>query len=293
MPSSHLFCFGLGYSGLTLARRLLALGWQVSGTCRTTQKAKSLAIEGIKTFVFDGEEKMRAAPSAFDGVTHLLNSAPPSDALDPVLRHHQEDLENLSANLQWSGYLSTVGVYGDCGGDWVDETSPVNPISQGSLRRVDAEKQWLAFGKKNGVVPHIFRLPGIYGPHGRNQIARLKAGRCHRIVKQGQVFNRIHVEDIATALLASIERPNAGRIYNVSDDEPAPADEVISYAASLLGIEPPPKIKFEDADLSAFARHFYAECKRVKNDRLKNELGVTLQYPTYRQGHDAIFKRQD
>lgn len=288
MTQPHLFCFGLGYSGLTLARNLLAEGWQVSGTCRTSEKAEKLAAEGINTYTFGGERAIRNISSVLKGVTHILNSTPPDAALDPVLKHHRADLEAISNNLHWAGYLSTIGVYGDCGGDWIDETRPASPISAGSQQRLDAEIQWLDFGQRSSVATHIFRLPGIYGPDGRSQIDALKAGRAHRVIKEGQVFNRIHVEDLVQTLMASIQKPNNGRIYNVSDDEPSPAHDVVTFAASLLAMDPPPKISFSDANLSPFATHFYTECKQVKNTRIKNELGVILKYPTYREGLSAI-----
>jgi nucleoside-diphosphate-sugar epimerase len=288
MTKPHLFCFGLGYSGLTLAHKLLADGWLVSGTCRTKDKADRLIREGIGAFVFTGEQAMRDISSALDGVTHVLNSAPPDTALDPVLRYHRADLEAIANNLHWAGYLSTIGVYGDCGGEWIDETRPATPLSAGSQQRLDAEMQWLDFGKRSEVPTHIFRLPGIYGPNGRSSLDALKAGRAHRILKDGQVFNRIHVEDLAQTLMASIQRPNGGRIYNVSDDEPSPAQDVTTFAASLLAMDPPPEVKFEDAALPPFAADFYAECKRIKNERIKSELGITLKYPTYREGLSAI-----
>lgn len=292
MTKPHLFCFGLGYSGLTLAQKLLNQGWQVSGSCRTPEKAERLKAEGINAVVFDGERAMKDVLSVLDGVTHLLNSAPPDAALDPVLRLHGADFQPIADHLHWAGYLSTIGVYGNCDGEWIDESTPANPISTGSQQRLDAEQQWLEFGKKNDVQTHIFRLPGIYGPQGRSQIDALKAGRAHRIIKDGQVFNRIHVEDLATVLTASIQRPQGGRIYNVSDDEPSPAQDVVTFGASLLGLTPPPEVKIADANLPPFAAQFYAECKRVRNSRIKDELNITLKYPTYREGLTACCKTE-
>jgi nucleoside-diphosphate-sugar epimerase len=284
----HLFCFGLGYSALVIARRLLADGWRVSGTCRGANKAEALRSEGIAAHLLDDDQPIADFVAAFDGVTHLMSSAPPANGHDPVLALHRDDLAARVAGLQWIGYLSTVGVYGDHQGGWIDETCPPKPLSKSSKQRVVAENEWLEFGREVGVPTHLFRLPGIYGPGERNQLSTLRAGRAKRIVKPGQVFNRIHVDDIASTVLASIARPQGSEIYNVCDDEPAPADQVVAYAAELLGVEPPPAIDFETADLSPFARHFYAECKRVRNDRIKQELGVELRYPTYREGLRAI-----
>ena len=203
-----------------------------------------------------------------------------------MLRHFRDDLAALP-ELAWIGYLSTVGVYGDCQGQWVDETAPARPTSERSLRRVRAENAWLAFGSESGRRVEIFRLAGIYGP-GRNVIDNLKAGTARRIVKAGQVFNRIHVEDIAGVLAAAIDGRGVHNIYNVSDDEPAPPQDVIACAAELLGLPVPPDIPFEQAGLTGMAGSFWAENKRVSNARIKNALGVTLAYPTYREGLRAI-----
>jgi nucleoside-diphosphate-sugar epimerase len=228
------------------------------------------------------------------GVTHLLSSIPPDASGDPAIHRHSdawgEALEQ--GPVRWIGYLSTIGVYGDQQGRWVDEECPVSPISKASERRVLAERQWLDLGRKHGVPAHVFRLPGIYGPNGRSQFDALRAGRARRIVKPGQVFNRIHVDDLARVVIASMQRPGGSPVYNVTDNEPAPAQEVVAYAAQLLGVDAPPEIAFDDAGLSSFAAHFYAECKRVRNDRIKQELGVELQYPTYRQGLAAILAEE-
>jgi len=287
MTQLHLFCFGLGYSAQALARRLLNAGWQVSGTCRSPDKAEALQRLGITTHLFNDEQRLTDVPAALDGVTHLLSSVPPSAEGDPAITAHGEDLDNLDGGLRWIGYLSTIGVYGDRQGGWVDEYSAPAPTSERSRYRVTAEEQWLALGRRLAVPAHVFRLPGIYGP-GRSQIDALKAGHARRIIKPGQVFNRIHVDDLATVLLASMAAPEGAPIYNISDDEPAPADQVVTYAAELLGVEPPPEVAIKDAGLSPFAAGFYAECKRVRNDLIKRELEVTLRYPTYREGLAAI-----
>jgi nucleoside-diphosphate-sugar epimerase len=189
--------------------------------------------------------------------------------------------------LGWLGYLSTVAVYGDYGGGWVDETTPPRDPGTRGQQRLDAEQAWLAFGERGGRRVDIFRLPGIYGP-GRSAIDQLRSGTARRIRKAGQVFNRVHVDDIAAALEAAMAAPSAHNVYNITDDEPAPADEVMAYAATLLGVEPPPLVRFEDADLSPMALSFYAQSKRVSNRRMKESLGVRLAYPTYREGLEAI-----
>jgi nucleoside-diphosphate-sugar epimerase len=288
MSAHYLFVFGLGYSATHLAKRLLNQGWRIGGTCRSEEKAADLARLGIEAHVFDGTTPCANMGNTLNGVTHLLSSIPPDDAGDPALGHHSVDIENNSKALEWIGYLSTIGVYGDQGCRWIDESCPPQPISRSSIRRVAAEQQWLQLGDHLGIPAKLFRLPGIYGP-GRNQLEALRHGRARRIVKPGQVFNRIHVDDIASAVIASLRKGTAGpAIYTITDDEPAPADEVITFAASLMGIEPPPAIAFDDAQLSPFAAHFYAECKRVRNDLMKRELGIALHYPTYREGLSAI-----
>jgi nucleoside-diphosphate-sugar epimerase len=218
-----------------------------------------------------------------------LLSAPPDAAGDPVLASHANDL--AAARPSWLGYLSTTGVYGDRAGEWVDEQTPPAPQSERAMRRLAAEQAWLAWGRAHEMPVHIFRLAGIYGP-GRNQLESLREGTARRIVKPGQVFSRIHVEDIANVLEASIAKPNAGAIYNVCDDEPAPPHEVIEYAAKLLNTTPPPLERFEDAarSMSEMALSFYADSKRVRNERIKTELGVALGYPTYREGLMALLK---
>ena len=268
----HLFCFGLGFSATTLAQRLKARGWTVTGTSRAG---------GDGTIAFDGTAPL--PPPCFKGVTHLLISVPPGEAGDPVLKCHAEDLRQLVPALEWAGYLSTTGVYGDRHGEWVDETSPLQPSTKRGERRLAAETGWL----KLGLPLHIFRLAGIYGP-GRNQLVSILDGTARRIVKPGQIFSRIHVEDIAGVLDASIAKPQPGRAYNVCDDEPCPPQDVVAFAAHLLKRPPPPEIAFDDAELSPMAKSFYAESKRVSNTRIKAELGYRLTYPSYRDGLAAL-----
>ena len=224
--------------------------------------------------------------SLLAGTTHLLVSIPPDIEGDMVLRHFRDDIAALP-DLAWVGYLSTVGVYGDRQGQWVDETAPARPTSERSLRRVLAEQAWLTFGAESGRRVEVFRLAGIYGP-GRSVIDNLRAGTARRIVKPGQVFNRIHVDDIARVLAAAIDTPAGHTLYNVADDEPAPPQDVVAYAAELLGIDPPPEIPIAQAGLTGMSASFWAESKRISNARIKSALGVTLAYPTYREGLRAI-----
>lgn len=276
----RLFCFGLGFTAGVLAEALRADGWEVRGTSRSDAGTDALERRGLRAWTYDGSAPLPAA--ALEGTTHVLVSAPPDDKGDPVLRHHAEDLMRLP-DLAWVGYLSTTGVYGDRGGDWVDETAPVAPDVPRSMRRAQAERGWLRLANEAGTPVSLFRLAGIYGP-GRSAIDSLRQGKARRIVKPGQVFCRIHVEDIVATLRASMAAPAVGGIYNVCDDEPAPPQDVIAEAAHLLGVEPPPEVPFEDADLSPMARSFYADNRRVRNDRIKTDLGVALRYPTYREG---------
>lgn len=283
---SHLFCFGLGYVAANLGRALLAEGWSAGGTARDETAARKLRAQGFDTVIFTGRAPSPAVLPALARATHVLLSVPPEAQGDPVLRHHHAEVARL-AHMPWIGYLSTVGVYGGQDGEWVDEATPPNPASERGHARLAAERAWLEMGTAAGAAVHIFRLAGIYGP-GRSAIDSLSAGTARRIVKPGQVFNRVHVDDIATVLRASMARPEPGAVYNVADDEPAPPQDVVAYAAQLLGVEPPPEVAFEDAQLSPMARGFYAANQRVANRRLKDALGVSLAYPTYRQGLAAI-----
>lgn len=278
-----LFCFGLGYSAARLASRLTGReGASVAGT-----RTRVTGAEGpIALATFRGDSRSEAVAQLLAGATHVLVSIPPDLEGCPALRCFGADLAALPS-LKWIGYLSTIGVYGDHGGAWIDEDTPATPISQRSMQRLRAEQGWAAFGARTGVQVQSFRLPGIYGP-GRSVIDTLKAGTAKRVVKPGQVFNRIHVDDIASALLAAMDMPSRYGIFNLTDDEPCPADEVVAYGAELLGIAPPPAVPFDAQRLGPMAASFYAECKRVRNTRMTSALGVRLAYPTYRQGLQAI-----
>lgn len=275
---SRLFCFGLGYSAAALVARTREQGWAVGGTARSGDKVGALHVAGTPAWPFDGTAPMVDASRVLAGVTHVLVSAAPGAEGDPVLRHHLDDLRRLPG-LAWVGYLSTTGVYGDHGGAWVDETTPLQPLSPRARARAAAEAAWLA----SGLPVHVFRLAGIYGP-GRSVLDDLRAGQGRRIDRPGHLFSRIHVDDIAAVLQASIRRPNPGAIYNVCDEEPAESAAVTAFAAGLLGIEPPPLVPLDRANLSPMALSFWADHKRVRNDRIKTELGVRFAYPTYREG---------
>jgi nucleoside-diphosphate-sugar epimerase len=284
----RLFCFGLGYTALALARRLMAEGWSIAGTTRAADKQSRLLAEGIRAELFDRERPLRDPPAALAGTTHLLTSIGPDEAGDPVLDRHLVDLQQCAA-LQWVGYLGTTGVYGDRGGAWVDEGAAVAPTMPRTRRRAAAENRWL----ESGLPVHVFRLAGLYGPGaGRNALEAVRAGTARRIVKPGQVFGRVHVDDVVQVLRASIARPNPGAIYNVADDEPAPPQDVIAFACALLGVEPPPEVPYEDAELSPMAQSFYADNRRVCNARIKRELGVRLRYPSYREGLRAVLEQE-
>lgn len=286
MTPSTLFCFGLGYSAMRLATALKHQGWTISGTCRTPEQAETLRHGGIDVHVFDGEigaddERLLQALAA---APYVLASVPPGRDGDPVLRGFGAGLAKRP-DLVWVGYLSTTGVYGDTGGAWVDETAPIGANVPRSRDRAQAERGWLALHGQAAVPVHLFRLAGIYGP-GRSPLERIRAGRARRIVKPGHRFSRIHVDDIAAVLMASMAKPNPGAIYNVCDDEPEEPGVVTEFGCRLLGVEPPAPMSFAEAakGMSPMGLSFWQDNRRVRNDRIKSELGVTLSFPTYREG---------
>ena len=281
MPGAarKLVCLGFGYVAQALARAVADDFAGIVGTTRQAERARTLSAEGFVALPFD-------RPDIVDGATHILISAPPEASSDPVLAAFGDRIAALPG-IEWIGYLSTTGVYGDRRGGWASEDDAPRPGSARSERRLAAERGWLAFGETRGGPVQIFRLAGIYGP-GRSALDRLRAGSARRIAKPGQVFSRIHVEDAAQALKASIAQPAAGRVYNIADDEPASQAEIVAFAAGLLGIAPPPEEPLEAAALSPLARSFYAESRRVRNDRMKRELGVVLRYPTFREGLTSL-----
>lgn len=276
-----LVIFGLGYTAGFVARAAMAQGWEVVGTVRSAEKAGRLSQEGIHTLVFGGFAVSRPLSAAVAEADAVLISVQPDEEGDPVLRTLAGELA-AAPNLRWIGYLSTIGVYGDHGGAWIDETAECRPTSARSKLRLEIDKAWLDFGERSGKPVQIFRLSGIYGP-GRSAISKLRAGTANRLIKPGQVFNRIHVDDIAGILLASLEKPRPGAVYNVTDDEPAPPQDVVTYAAELTGLPLPPETPFDPAKLSPMAASFYGENKRVSNALVKRELGYGFRYPTYRE----------
>lgn len=272
--------FGMGYTA-----RALVEAWPDDWprdfvvTTRSREKAEALKCEGFAARVFPGDDLGAEVAQA----THILATAGPAEGHDPVLAELRDSFAETAPHLDWVGYLSTTGVYGDHDGGWVDENTPLTPSTARGRARLGAEEEWQALHRDHGLPLHVFRLAGIYGP-GRGPFEKVRNGTARRIVKPGQVFSRIHVEDIARVLIASMRRPNPGAVYNVCDDDPAPPQDVIAHAAELLGLPVPPEVPFEEAELSPMARSFYAESKRVRNDRIKSELGVRLRYPDYRAG---------
>ena len=288
----RLIVFGFGYTGRRVARRLVQRGWHVTGTRTSDAGVSELPDHGVRGVVFDGTRPSGELREALSHATHVLSTIAPTDAGDPVLRHHRRDLER-APDLRWTGYLSTTGVYGDRGGGPVDESSELRPGTDRCRRRVQAEAAWRAVAQAHGsLLLQIFRLSGIYGPR-RSVLDRLRDGSARRVVGWELVCNRIHVEDIVGAVLAGVDNGGPTGVFNVSDDEPAPPADVVEYGAELLGLEPPEAVRLDDAGLSPAGRSFYEENKRVSNDRLKTVLGYRLRYPTYREGLTAIESQEE
>ena len=280
------FIFGAGYSGKAFAAARTDRSVRIAGTTRSAEKFGELRAAGIEPFAFDGESLTGDVAAQLAGTTHLIVSIAPGEAGDRVLDVARDAIAGAMPDLAWIGYLSTVGVYGDHAGGWVDEESECRPVSRRSVMRVAAESEWLALGEETGLPVAVLRLSGIYGP-GRNAFVNLEKGTAKRLVKPGQVFNRIHAADIADALWHLAER-DMGGIFNVTDDLPAPPQDVVAHAAALMGVEPPPEIAFESAELSPMARSFYGENKRVSNARLK-QAGYRFLYPDYRASFAAMW----
>ena len=289
----RLFCFGIGYSAEALVRYLPAADWTVSGTVRDPDKARQLISTGIDAQIWDGKTFPATLAAKLNGSSHVLISVPPDEHGDPVLAAAGDAIKNMPS-LSWLGYLSTTGVYGDTNGAWVNETAPLNPSSERSRRRVAAEQGWQALHRNDGVAVHIFRLAGIYGP-GRSVFDQIKARTAKRIDKPGHAFSRIHVDDIARVLAASIAKPNPGAVYNVCDNEPAPPAEVTGYACELLDKEAPPIEDFATVKdrMSPMALSFWDDNRRVDNTRIRTELGVKLRHPNYRSGLQEILSLQE
>jgi len=275
-----LLSIGHGYSARALAARLIPQGWRIIGTTRSSEKQAEIVATGVEPLIWPGDD---LAP-LLGAVSNILLSAAPGPEGDPVLPALADQMSAAAPRLRWVAYLSTTGVYGDHGGDWVDEATPLTPSTRRGAARVQAEAAW-------GAIPnlplHIFRLAGIYGP-GRGPFAKVRAGTARRIIKPGQVFSRVHVADIAQALELSLRAPQPGEIYNLCDDDPAPPQDVIGHAAELLGLPLPPEENFDHAEMSPMARSFYAESKKVRNDHAKTALGWQPIYPDYRAGLAAL-----
>jgi nucleoside-diphosphate-sugar epimerase len=272
-----LLSLGHGYTAQALARRLRPQGWRIIGTSRSPAHLAAMAAQGVETHAWPGADLAPLLARA----THLLSSIAPGPEGDPVLAALPGP--PVAPGLVWAGYLSTTAVYGDHGGAWVDEDTAVTPGTERGRWRAEAERQWQACG----LPLHVFRLAGIYGP-GRGPFAKVRDGTARRVVKPGQVFSRIHVEDIAQALAASMARPSPGAVWNLCDDDPAPPQDVIGHAARLLGLPLPPEEAYDPAAMTPMAASFYAENKRVRNDRVKRDLGLRLRFPTYREGLAAL-----
>jgi nucleoside-diphosphate-sugar epimerase len=287
-----LFCFGYGYTCDYLGHALMQTGqWQIGGTTRDPEKRDLLRARNVDAHLLDYEHPLADPLYILGDTTHLIISTPPGDEGDPAFLMHAKDVLKIST-LEWVGYLSTTGVYGNRSGDWVSEDSEIRPSSRRGSRRMKAEEQWLSLLKTHQLPVHIFRLAGIYGP-GRSALDSIRAGVARRIDKPGHAFTRVHVEDIVQTLLASMERPNPGAAYNVCDDLPAPSHEVIQYACDMLKRPAPPLIPFEEADLAPITMSFYADNKRVKNDLIKQELGVNLKYKTYKEGLQGCLEAEE
>lgn len=282
---NHLLCFGFGFSAAALAGNLDRKTWRITGTSRSEEGAAAITSQNVTGIRFDALQDIPAS------ITHIVTSVPPDESGDPVLQKFGQELAAKARQFKWVAYLSTTGVYGDHAGGWVDESTPLAPSTERGHRRLRAEMEWLNLFHDHGLPVHVFRLAGIYGP-GRNQLVSLQDGTARRVTKPGQVFSRIHVADIAGILEASIYKPNPGRAYNIADDVPAPPQDVVAYAAGLLGLPSPPEEIFATAKLSQMARSFYAESKRVSNARVKQELGYHFKFPDYRSGLTALLGTQ-
>ncbi len=287
-----MFGFGLGYSFHMVAHAVQDdLGFKVAGTTTTPEKKARLSEKvGLPVYLFDRDRPLEDAAATFAGVTHMLCSIPPDEDGDIAVGMHGKDIAAIEG-LRWAGLMSTTGVYGNRDGDWVDEASETAPNNRRSELRVKAEQDWLGLWQDHGVPAHIFRLAGIYGP-GRSPLDQVRSGHARRLIKPGLVLGRIHLDDIVGAVMASIAKPNPGRIYNLTDDEPMPPQDIVSYACELLGVDPPQETDYAGAELPPIMREFYEDCKRVSNKRLKEELGYTFKHPTFRDGLRALLAKE-
>ncbi|PIE17006.1 MAG: NAD(P)-dependent oxidoreductase [Rhodobacterales bacterium] len=286
---NRLLSFGHGYSAQALGRRLIPEGWQITGTSRSPEKLEAIKAQGATGLLWPDDAGNGQLHDAIASASHILTSAAPTENGDPVLADFREQIAAAGPHLKWVGYMSTTGVYGDHQGAEVDETTPLSPSVKRSDRRALAEAAWQELADQAGFPLYIFRIAGIYGP-GRDPFTRLRNGTARCIIKKNQFFSRVHVDDIANIIHASIQRPYpGGRIYNTCDDLPAPPEDVVRHAARLMDAPPPPDEDFETAEMHPMARSFYSDSRKVSNARIRNELGVELLYPTYHEGLQAIF----
>jgi nucleoside-diphosphate-sugar epimerase len=288
----NLFCFGFGYCAAALSIALRQYNWTIGGTTTDLEKRTYLRQNGINAYLFDSTQPLPALDRILQDTTHLILSIPPTEHGDIAYEMHGQELEALP-NLEWVGYLSATSVYGNYNGSWVDEETPPSPNSRRGSLRLKAEQQWYDLFLNSGFPLHIFRLAGIYGP-GRSTLDVVRAGKARRIVKEGHVFNRIHIDDIVQTLFASMIYPQPGEIYNLADDDPEPSHEVIKYSCELLGLEVPELIPYDEVDyLAPIVRSFYQDNKRIKNEKIKRDLGVKLLYPDYKLGLNACFAAEE
>ncbi len=285
-----LFCFGFGYVASFLAAKLVNTGMEIAGTTTDVDKKEFLETKGVDAWIFDKHKNIPDPLRNLSDITHLLLAIPPDSTGDIVFDIHGEDLSELK-NLEWVGYLSATSVYGNHYGGWVDEYTPLSPTSRRGSLRLQAEEQWQSLFEIYDLPLHIFRLAGIYGP-GRSAVDSVLSGTARRIDKPDHVFNRVHVDDIVQTLIASMCRPNPGSVYNISDDMPSASHEIIQYACNLLGQDSPALVSFTQVEIAPIVRSFYKDNKRIRNDKIKEELGVELIYPDYRAGLKACMKEE-
>ena len=282
MRENHIFIFGLGYVGQHLAHALSARGWQVTGTTRSPEKLVGLVPENWRILKFEDGIPVPDLAGCLHSCSHLITTISALSGHDPVLACHEQD---IAAFTGWTGYVSATSVYPDQEDGFVDERTPADPATKRGRDRLAAEQQWQRL-----CAAEIFRIAGIYGPH-RNALIAFREGRARIIENKGQLSNRIHQSDITKIILAALDQPRDGRILNLCDDEPAPQGDVVRFAAELLGVVPPEPITLDQADLTPMARSFYVSRRRLRSCLIGPELGVTLDYPTYREGLRALYRQ--
>ncbi len=281
--------FGFGYTSKACFSLLSEQNKNIAVTVRSKAKRDLLRSQGLDAYCFDGTHYDEELVSKIAQSTHIIISAPPDEAGDPTLRCFMQQMQKAS-HLQSIIYLSTIGVYGNFDGAWIDETTQPNAVSLRARRRLVAEKSWLTLGKSQNINTHVLRLAGIYGA-GRNALTDFANGKARRIFKENQVFNRIHLDDIARVVKLLIDTKPASNVWNICDHEPCPPQDVVLYAANLLGVEAPPLQAYETAELTEMGRAFYSENKRVSNRAVRNQLGFEFTYPTYREGLQALLRQ--